>query len=43
MASTSCGGLVSSSVVYSYAVGAQLNTPAIVELGVARSFDLIRR
>lgn len=29
--------------VYSYTVGAQLNTPALVELGIARAFDLIRR
>jgi hypothetical protein len=28
--------------VYSYTVGAQLNTPAIVELGIARSFDFFR-
>jgi hypothetical protein len=29
--------------LYSWAVGAQLNTPAIAELSLARSFDLIRR
>ncbi len=29
--------------VYSYTVGTQLNTPAIVELGLQRSFELIRR
>lgn len=29
--------------VYSHAVGAQLNTPAIAEIGLSRSFDLIRR
>ena len=29
--------------VYSHAVGAQLNTPAIVELGLSRSFELIRK
>jgi hypothetical protein len=28
--------------IVSYAVGAQLTTPAIVELGLARSFDLVR-
>ena len=29
--------------IYSYAIGAQLNTPVIAELGIARSFDLVRR
>jgi hypothetical protein len=29
--------------VYSHAAGAQLSTPAFVELGIARSFDLVRR
>ncbi len=28
--------------VFSYAVGAQLNTPALVELGIARSFELAK-
>lgn len=36
-------GLSARIPLYSWAVGAQLNTPAIVDLSLAASFDLIRR
>jgi hypothetical protein len=35
--------LVARVPLWSQAVGAQLNTPAIVELAISRPFDLLRR